>query len=324
MSLDWPTLRTDDVDMVPYDQRNEYVSVIVTYCKAQKPDVDRASLLERCIDSLHRHADMPFEVLVHDDTGIELTSLNVKDRITTLILNMGENMRQPVAQNRMVKLATSRYIMLIEDDIELTRPCFKDMTNILKKPYVGFINPEGRTEEEMLVSDETRFVISGHLSGSWITAFRKDTWKHVGGFAEWSHVSGPVFCFSCFKKGYWRGWFNETIARDVDLEEHDNEWRTRHVFGRQNIPRIFKMDPATWQFMSNARHSMSMKNYNEAREIDGSASNFKYWAWWWDALNKPNKCISSINWEIAKIHGQDRWRKNILEDVSSWRATGES
>lgn len=313
LTLDWPKLAHGDVDMAKYDNREEYVSVIITYCKAKKPEVDRASLLERCVESIHRHADYPFEVLVHDDTGIELTSLNVKDRISTLILNMGDNVRQSVAQNRMVKLATSRYIMLIEDDIELTKPCFKDMVNILKKPYVGFINPEQGSSgaTEFLVSGDTRFVISGHLTGSWVNCFRKDTWKHVGGFPEWSHVSGPVFCFQCFKKGYWRGWFMDAVARDVDLEEHDNLWRTDHVFNRQNIPKVFHFPQ--WEYMSTARHDMSMNNYNEARGIEGSASNFKYWQWFRDALNKRGRCVSSIDWEIAKRHGQATWRDQIMK-----------
>jgi glycosyltransferase involved in cell wall biosynthesis len=309
------SLEKSDVDFAKFENQTEYVSVVITYVNApHRPEAKRYELLENCVNSIHRLADYPFEIIVVDDSGLDLTSLNVKDRISTLVLNMGKPLKQCVQQNRGISCASSKYIIRMEDDNEISRPCFRDIVNVLDKPYVGFINPEAMYPGEYLMHRGTKFIIGGGLGGAWFNCFRKDVWKEVGGLPEWSHMSNPPFCHRILKHGYWRAFLvGDALARDVD----DQGKRSTYLEGSTtHYPKIFAMPEIRWSELSSLRHQTSNKNYNESRNVPASTSNFDYWIAWKDKVTKNlgEHCISSIDWEAAKIHGQDKWRDLILSE----------
>lgn len=308
----------DDVDFRRFENRTEYVSVVITYVNnPERPQAKRWELLENCIDSIHRHADYPFEIIVVDDSGLDLTTLDVKDRISTLVLNMGKPLKQNVQQNRGIKCASSKYIIRIEDDCEITRPCFKGIMNVLDKPYVGFINPEAVHPVEYLMHRGTKFIIGGGIGGAWCNCFRKDVWKEVGGLPEWSHQSNPPFCHRMLKHGYWRAYLEgDAFSRNVDKEDYGGERSTHLVFRRNHYPKLFKMSEAEQDELSRIRHGITVQNCNECLQTPASTSSTRYWTGYCDEVttNRRIACISSIDWEVAKRHGQAKWKEQILAE----------
>lgn len=308
----------DDIDWRRFENRTEYVSVVITYVNnPNRPKAKRWELLENCIDSIHRHADHPFEIIVVDDSGLDLTSLDVKDKVSTLILNLGRPLGQSVQQNRGIRCATSKYIMAIEDDCEITRPCFKDLMNVLDKPYVGFINPEGMHPGEYLMHGDTKFIIGGGLAGAWCNCFRKDVWKEVGGLPDWSHQAIAPFCQKILKYGYWRAYLvGDRFSRNVDYEDYKQERSSGLVFHINHYPKLFNIPEHNYIELSKRRHTLSMKNCNDYVGTPGGTSNMSYWA---DYVGKLQAdlgkcCISSIDWELAERHGQAKWKEQILAE----------
>lgn len=308
----------DDVDFRRFENRTEYISIVITYVNSpERPQAKRWELLENCIDSIHRHADYPFEIIVVDDSGLDLTSLNIKDRVSTLILNMGKPLKQNVQQNRGIACASSKYIIRIEDDCEITRPCFRDIVNVLDKPYVGFIQPEGMHPGEYLIHRGTKFIIGGGLGGAWCNCFRKEVWKEVGGLPEWSHQSNPPFCNRILKHGYWRAYLvGDAFSRNVEKEDFKGERSTHLVFRRNHYPRIFSMPEHEHEKLSILRHETSKTNCNECVQTPESVSNMDYWSKYVTSVtkNRGEHCISSINWDSAKRHGQAKWKEQILAE----------
>lgn len=316
-------LEKDDVDFKRFDNQTDFVSVIVTY--ANPKHVDRLEFLEKCLASIHRYADYPFELILMDDTGLDLTTIDgsevseyvVKDKVSTLVLNMGKPLKQPTQINRGVKIASSKYIVVIEDDVEVTRPCFRGLSQVLDKPYIGYINSEGIDPVEYLKADKTDFVVGGRLGGSWFMAFRKDLWRKVGGFPEYSHATGPPFLQKTTKLGYWRGFLKgPRLARNMDVEDYESKKSTRMVGTTGYYPRLFNISDGRYDKLSEERHNMNLTNYNECRDVPGSVSNIEYWTEYCDLVTPDLRraCISSIDWKAAERHGQSEWKDMILSE----------
>jgi len=91
---------------------NLFLSVVV-------PHFCRIGYLKRALDSLARHADMPFEVIVHDDASSDADReelFGLSDQISITLFNNGHNMGLNEAVNRCVEMASSKYILFICDD----------------------------------------------------------------------------------------------------------------------------------------------------------------------------------------------------------------
>lgn len=302
-----------DVNFSQLQNQTDYISIVVTYYNGtDNPNARRWELLENCIDSIHKHADYPFEIIVMDDEGIKLNSLNVKNKVSTYILNMGDPLGPNVQMNRGISVASSKYILHIQEDVEVTKPCFKDLVNILEMPYIGFINGEGIVSpEERLISNDTEFCIGGSIAGAWFTGLRKDVWREIGKWPEWSHASAPPFCFRILKHGYWRGWFvGDRVARNVDVEEYNGNRTSGKSIDNMHYPKVFKLDTS---FMNRDRKTICKDNFNDWRQTEGSCSNFKYWEKYTNEITgNLNNCVSSISWKAAQQHGQANWKNEIL------------
>ena len=109
----------------------------------------------------------------------------------------------------------------------------------------------------------------------------------------------------------------DTFARNVDKEDYGGERSTHLVFRRNNYPKLFKMSESEQDELSRVRHDLSVPNCNECLYLEGSTSNAKYWAKYVTEVTPGDlrrHCISSINWETAKRHGQDKWKEQILAE----------
>ena len=158
------------------NKNDKYFSIVIPYyC--------RLSYLETLIDSIYKYADMPVEIIVHDDGSVDDSSdvLYEKFRklVSTLIVNpnTGHNLGLPVAANRCIKMATSKYIMFLNADTVLTKSMFLDLKNILDKEYVGYVCLEDRGNNPEISNNGTEFSIRPGIGGGSAMAFRKDFWE---------------------------------------------------------------------------------------------------------------------------------------------------
>jgi glycosyltransferase involved in cell wall biosynthesis len=78
---------------------DQFISIVIS-------SFYRPFYLKRCLESIHKHADMPFEIIVHDDGSGQAERdqiyRDLSPLISTLILNLGGNMGLNVSANRAV------------------------------------------------------------------------------------------------------------------------------------------------------------------------------------------------------------------------------
>lgn len=294
---------------------DEYFSIVIPYF-LQK------NFLKRLVDSIHKYADMPFEIIIHDDHGEDLTSLDVKDRVSTIILNQGLNFGIATASNRAIKLATSKYVLFLNHDCEMLAPCLRDYANVLDKLYVGVISPYGDgyplQTRECIVSNGTKFSLMHGIAACCTLAFRKDVWEDIGGFEE-ETISGcgdTPFLYKIWREGYFRAvvWGPKRI-RNVDAEDYKQKHTTIGPVGIDcSTPKVFPFSRDELFRFAKQREAICQRNVDRNRYEPASISNIDYWDQYSASILTEDGVISSINWENAKRHGQDRWRRAVEAD----------
>jgi len=281
----------------------------------------RFEYLRNLLESLHRHADMPFEVIVHDDSGRELRSPELKDRVSTVILNFGRNLGLAAAANRAVACANGKYILFMNQDCEFIRPCLMDYAKVLDKPYIGILSPYGEpyplNSPEWIEVDGVRFTLNHGISSGCTMAFRKDFWETVGGFEE-EIISGCAdtpLLYKMYRHGYFRAVvLGERRVRNVSLEDQGNRDSTIGPYGDCGYPRAFGLSDERYKELCIQRVVACQRNQDSNRNAPMGISNIDYWHGYSVEVMPRNGEISSINWEAAKRHGQIKWRMYIGQE----------
>jgi len=278
----------------------------------------RFEYLKGLVESVHRHADMPFEIIVHDDSGRELKSLELRDKVSTVALNFGKNLGLAAAANRAVALANGKYVLFMNQDCQLIRPCLREYSRVLDKPYVGILSPYGDPyplySPEWIEVDGTRFTLNNGISSGATMAFRKDFWEEIGGFEE-EIISGcadtPVL-YKMYRHGYFRAVvLGEKRIRNVSAEDVGNRDTTIGPYGDCGYPRVFKVSEEEYRRLSLERAVYCQRNQDSHQHEPAGISNLHYWHAYSEELLPRSGVVSSINWEAARKHGQTRWRTLI-------------
>jgi len=287
---------------------NRFFSVVIPY-------FIHKHYLENLVESIHRHGDMPFEIIVHDDRGIDHSSATIKDKVSTIILNLGKNLGLAAAANRAIACANSKYILFLNQDCELVRPCLRDYAKVLDKPYVGILSPYGdpypQNSTEWIEAEGVKFTLRPGIAGCCVLAFRKEVWEETGGFEEViSGCSDTTLMYKMYHAGYFRAVvLGEKRIRNVSLEEHGNRDTTIGPYGDCNYPRVFNLD--NYEQLCRERAWQCQRLQDEHQKEPAGISNLHYWHSYSVELIPQDGVITSINWEIAERHGQARW-KNII------------
>lgn len=267
------------------------------------------------MQSLREHADMPYELIVHNDSGYEPF-----EELSTQICNYGPNLGLSRSTHNAVNLASSNLILFMNQDCVMLHPCLKDIRNVLSKPYVGYVLPLEHTIEvtEWCNVNGTKVGIApGGAGGGSVIAFRRDAWNQVGGMDLRSH-SGSADCSFCcrlLKAGFWRGtWQGDNCFRNISLEEHQN---TDSSFSKRPGPVLDCNLPLIWKhpnYEQTCRERMKdcCKYTGEQVESEAGTNNSHYWHQY--TLDLIPRGPSSINWTVAARHGQDQWRSLIEAD----------
>lgn len=292
-----------------------FVSIVVPY-------FNRISYLKELIESAHKYADMPFQLLVHDDVSVDGSTpevFNLRNKISTLIINSGHNVGLPSAVNRLVNLATSEYIIFLNCDCAFTSNCFKDIVNILSKPYIGFIHVVNTINPDMPL-ENTKFSLVGLQSGSAL-AFRKSVWKEVGGWSENVHsgASDVAFVQSIFSKGYFGAApYGKRYASNLSYDRVQNKDSSMGMSGYDcSYPKIFNLQ-YDYDRYCKIREADCNQYANSLINVPGSITNMGYWCEYMNNVlysKSGNNATDKIDWEAAKLHNHDKWKDEIMKET---------
>lgn len=298
----------------------KYVSIIVPY-------FNRPHYLRELIDSVHKFADMPFELIVHDDASVDNSTseiFNLRDRMSSLIINNGHNIGLSASVNRLVNMASSDYIIFLNCDCAFINPCFKNIFEILSRPYIGFVHIINSINPYEPNIQDTKFSLVGIQSGSAL-AFRKNVWREVGG---WSNVhSGAAdvaFIFSIFSRGYFGATpFGKKYASNLSYERVQSQDSSMGMSGFDcSYPKIFGLSNYDRECQIREQEYHSYADSPSLRTGPGGFTNIDYWHYYIMKLlftKQGENAVDRIDWDAAKIHGHDRWKDDILKDRYSIR-----
>lgn len=256
-----------------------FVSIAIT-------SFNRHAMLERLIDSIHKHADMPFEISVSDDGGAMYDNYDfikrIKNKVSHVAVNVGRNKGLHINTNVAVSLTRSKYVINFYEDVEVKAPFMRKAVEVLKHaPYVGIIYLDNRVNmDHAKIRCKTppglEYNVFCHNGSEWATAFRRDYWCEVGGYAEDDIYGDLPFNNRGWKKGY----FSCTIegpnmSEDMDKTiDEQGVWRSDDTSGKfidggyANYPKIFGIPDSTLREMDKKRiYECSMWNHLE-RQAD--------------------------------------------------------
>ncbi len=319
----------------PYDvyPNDEFISVVIpTYC--------RPFYLEKALDTLAEFADMPYEVIVHDDGSRQDFKEEVfamSHRISTTIFNNGMNMGLCVSPNRCISVASSKYILFLNDDCFFVDKCLSDICNTLSKEYVGLLSVANDIgdlpDKDVHDVGGTRFAISNYLGGGSTIAFRKSVWEEVGGFdtRSTSGQADNVFIYKMLRAGYWKAVLEGHDRAKVGNFEYGDEYSPTQPFTRGNdcsVPKIFGMPlqemirlnveqrVANQYWVDGERTIPDRHTYDDRPNPIAGLNDIPYWGdYFVDVFGGKNSFSAhEIDWEVAKIHGHDKWKKEICKD----------
>lgn len=292
-------------------ETGDFFSICIPYYR-------RPHYLKRLVDSIHEYADMPFEIIVHDDHGIDHSTDIVKDKVSTVIHNYGFNFGLSEASNRAIKLASSNNILFMNHDCIMTGPCLKAFKTILERPYVGMINGYGEPPEypkRYLEHKNVRFFLKGGVGGCCIQIFRKDVWNYIGGFEPVdSGRADTCIPFKCYRHGYFRARLvGEFPFRNLSHEKNNID-TTLDGSRELHFPKLFHISGEDY-FRACQERLETWQKYGRDEEFKPEGiANLKFWHGFTSRMIPDNDPLH-IDWELAEGYGQVKWKKMIMKDV---------
>lgn len=308
--------------------RTDVISIIV-------PSLNRYEWLEKLVISLHKHADYPFELIINDDGSFDGTTKLIQerlfDKITLLIHNCrkGKNQGLCTSINRMISCVTSNYIVMLNADMEIQRPFFKDTINILNKEYVGFttlLNSFHREEDVSvyLESNGTKFTLQESFGQGSAIAYRKNVFEEIGGLADVNCLtSDGHFMFNIWKHGYFNGKFlidhisNPIMIDNSSLHTENKDSTLGNKDG--NFPKYFNVTDEELTHADNNRSNFIVKNANDFEYGSADIDHHCNTPFWQQYMSKLlyGKVLSEngIDWELSKKYGQNRFNEKIERDT---------
>lgn len=327
-----------------YSEEIDFVSIVI-------PAFNRYHYLEELVQSIHKNADLPFEIIIHCDNSNDGTREKIlselKDKVSSIILNNGLQLGLAESINRCVKIAGSNFIIMLNADCKIEYPCFRDIVNILKCQFVGSISLMSSVNDERatLINDvdgkDTNFQLLRGLGSGCAQAFRKDTFEEIGGWFSNNVASGNAdvsFIIRMIKAGYFIASLSREISpvRNLSMDRERNKDSTisrgqydcsyPKLFGLQKSKylKLFNIHQSKYKFLDekvgNEIYSiLSRKRYESAANAmqvtykeEGGDTNLHYWHTFMERMIKEDY---TIDIEEAKKCGcgHDKWIDMIYE-----------
>ena len=307
---------------------NDFFSIVIM--SFSPPGAEgRQEYIVELLKSIHQYADMPFEIILHDDASTTEARQNLfkyQEAVSTLIFNTGTNMGFSASANKVVSLANSNYILFLNDDTLFTRPFLKDLKEVLDIPYIG-----GATPPRVMLDEE--------VDGCWVQhgrhklhlgsnpkapghfAFHKDRWLETGGFPQVYSNGGDIsWLYTLLRRGYFNAVFHQgdrpNSVRNIDKERNFIQTSGARVEYDQAYPHIFGV-PDDWLkhqsiLRKNRRYLDSHNQYLEPFGIHNIAS--------WQKYFEDARVNGRFDWEKISQWGQNKWRALVDKDAEQYEA----
>lgn len=304
-----------------YSDELDFLSIVI-------PSFNRYWYLEELIDSIHKYADTPFEIVVHDDNSTDgtrqkLLELGEKGKVSSIITNYGLNLGLSESINRAVRIAGSNYILMLNADCRIEVPIFKDIVNVLKNKFVGYmslINGYGEIGK-WIDSSGTRFYPSRHFGGGCILSFRKDNFEEIGGWDNYGTTSGNAdvsFMIRMIKSGKFPALLlrNEKFITNMSSERCNMRDSTigdgKVIHCNTSFPKLFNLNnqnDLTYYTLSVDRCSRANKIMSDDYKIDEGNVNLDYFTKFLYGLVGEDY---TIGWDNAgSKYGHNKWKNEI-------------
>lgn len=312
----------------------QFISICVpTFC--------RPFYLRKLLDTLKEHADMKYEVIVYDDGSPEEFRDEVyqmaKQEKFLFVVNNYYNTGLCTAANRSIALASSRYILFLNDDCFFVRPCLQDVCNALSKDYIGVVSPCNDlgpiADKDVTDANGTRVAVSNFLGGGSAMGFRKDVWAEVGGWDErsTSGQSDNVFFHKILRAGYFKGIMEGPDRVKVGNFVYGNEYKATAKYMKFDcsIPKVFGLTDEQQVYLNHKRREACQVWVDGERTIpdrhlfddrenkEAGLNDINYWSCYFQEMFGnvgTSHCADAIDWDIAARHNQSRWKDYIMKD----------
>jgi glycosyltransferase involved in cell wall biosynthesis len=314
--------------------RNSFVSICIpTFC--------RPYYVRRLLNSIpHPDEDMRYEVIVSDDGSSKSFRDEIREladeRKFLLVENAGWNVGLPESANRCIALASSEYVLFLNDDCYFVGKCLKDLCNILSKPYIGWVSPMndiGGFGLDVCSTEVngTKFAITNFLGGGATLGFRKSVWQEVGGW-DYKATSGQadnVFVYKIARSGYFKAVLEGPPK--IGDSNHDEDYIPTQPLSRGNdcsIPKIFGISDEEWIRINHKRRIACQYWVDGERTVENrqlfdnrqnpiaGLNDHPYWGNYFLDMFGGGHChdVRKIDWQVAERHGQHQWKDEIYKD----------
>ncbi len=311
--------------MKNYSDELEFLSVII-------PSYNRYWYLEDLVRSIHKWADFPFELIIHDDNSVDGTKgvifERLRDKTSSIIFNNGLNLGLSESINRAVRVSGSNYILMINADCRIECSFFKDLVNVLKVGqwvgYISFLNGYGDIGR-WIDSGGTKFYPSRHFGGGHVLGFRKDNFEEIGGWDNYGVTSGNSdvsFMIKNIKSGRFPVLLlrNEKFVTNVSAEKCRGRDSTigdgRVIHCNTSFPKLFgpgfngdggKL--AYYSLSTNRCNRAEKIMLDEYRKDEGAVNLDWHTKFLYDLVKEGNY---EIDWDGAgRKYEHDKWRNEI-------------
>lgn len=297
------------------------------FCSVAIVSFNRFDFLHRVIDSIHEHADMPFEIVLSDDGGYLYNDLSVfnqfKDKVSHICINTGKNKGLAVNANMAVSMTRSKNVALFYDDCVVKRPFMRQASQVVESaPYIGAIylgtgfrganTPEAKEvamNSGMLHVKTSSgykanlFCLHGSSQG---TFFRKSYWYEVGGYSE-DDIYGDL---PFLNKGWLRGRFSAALEGDQfchDVGRHPKCALSSVNQQADNLfchyPTLFNMPESTLLNISRQRtQQCAQRNSGGRRDGAGPVQFNEFDCVGWRRYMIEALSGGVVNWEKLSLH----------------------
>ena len=285
----------------------DYISVVVAGYR--RPD-----LLMKLLDSFEKRADIPYEVVVHEDGAGFLPPEQreaVMERCSTYIANLGErNLGLSSSINRAVACSHGAHVVMLNDDCALSGPVLKDLCALLSNPFIGAVLPlsAGPAPAHGL---RTGGYLSRTFGSGSVIAFRRDAWDMVGGFPEElsTNTADWSFCTSLLMHGFFFGAMEKEGFANNDPPPRTRQTHPTFSGGYDSCyPRIFKADPKDL-LEHGAKRRENQEYYQRSIRFGPFSKVSTDWGTYLESFIRQD---GSVDWEKAQPQHR-RWEKKVGE-----------
>ncbi|MBW4081045.1 glycosyltransferase family 2 protein [Paenibacillus sp. S150] len=188
------------------------------------PTYNRVGLLRACVESIRAHTGSPYEIIVIDNASTDGTDDYCRANRLTFI-SLPENRGFPVACNLGLQLASGDELLLLNNDVAVSRGWLESLKNALySAPDIGIVGPvtnyaSGRQQVSTAYSDMPGFhaeaeTLSLQGSRGWIETrrliglcflFKRELMDAIGLLDERfspGHYEDDDYCYRARLQGY--------------------------------------------------------------------------------------------------------------------------